>query len=121
MATELDYIVAQLQALAERREEAHAAELATARQVAEEQRVKASFLEARDALRLSDIKRARIAGFGQGLKFIVEKIDGMQHDAEDAEVAYQDGHGHALENVKWWATHKLEELGEEPREEGAIP
>lgn len=104
---ELDYIMAQLQAWALARATVHANELAAVRRDLEEQRVKASFLEARDKLRLSDIERARSAGQGQALKALLEEIAWVRVSETDP----------ALDHLEGWARDTLKELGEEPREE----
>jgi len=81
------------------------------RELEADRRTYKSLYEVQQKLYLSDITRARRAGQGQALKELLEEIDWVRTSEGDR----------ALDHLECWATDKLKELGEECREEGAIP
>ena len=70
-------------------------------------------LEAQQLLHVADIQRAHTAGQGQALRALLEEFYWARDNLSSG--------GLRLDHIEGWAMDKLKELGEEPREEGAIP
>ena len=111
----LYYILEQLLNWAQEQQATHAAEMDNVIREATEQRVKASFLEARDALRKSDIERARVTGQGQSFKALLDQLGTWEFMEVEMENGDREDYLSADE-LKLWLLTQLKDLGEEPRE-----